>query len=71
MKTMNGLAAIALGLALATGALGCEKKGPLEKAGEKVDAAVDDITHPGEGPVEEAARKAGEKVDEVKEDLSE
>lgn len=70
MKPMNGFVAIALALALASGALACENKGPLEKAGEKVDAAVDDITHPGEGPVEEAARKAGEKVDDVKEDLS-
>ena len=70
MKPMNGFVAIALALSLASGALACEEKGPLEKAGEKVDNAVDDITHPGEGPVEEAARKAGEKVDEVKEDLS-
>ena len=69
MKTMNGFVAIALALALASGALACERKGPLEKAGEKVDNAVDDITHPGEGPVEEAARKAGEKVDDVKDDL--
>jgi predicted transcriptional regulator len=35
-----------------------------------VDEAVDDITHPGEGPVEEAARKVGEKVDEVHEDIT-
>jgi predicted small lipoprotein YifL len=70
MKTMNGFVAIAFALALASGALACEKKGPLEKAGEKVDAAVDDITHPGEGPVEEAARKTGEAVDEAKEDLA-
>jgi len=70
MKTMNGFVAIGFALALASGALACEKKSTLQKAGEKVDAAVDDITHPGEGPVEEAARKAGEKVDDVKEDLS-
>jgi hypothetical protein len=35
-----------------------------------VDEVVDDITHPGEGPVEEAGRKLGEKIDEAKEDLT-
>jgi len=69
MKRMNGLVAIAFALAVATGALACGEKGTLEKAGEKVDEVVDDVTHPGEGPFEEAARKTGEKVDEVKEDL--
>ena len=69
MKTLNGFAAIALVLVLSAGALACEKKSTLQKAGEKVDNVVDDVTHPGEGPVEEAARKAGEKVDDVKEDL--
>lgn len=72
MRAMNGFVAIALALALASGALACERdKGALEKAGEKVDTVVDDITHPGEGPVEEAGRKAGEKIDEMKEDLEE
>jgi hypothetical protein len=66
MKPTNGFFAIALALGVASVALACqEEKGPLEKAGEKVDEAVDDITHPGEGPVEEAARKLGEKVDEA------
>jgi hypothetical protein len=66
MKPMKGFFAIALALGVTSGALACqEEKGPLEKAGEKVDEAVDDITHPGEGPVEEAARKLGEKVDEA------
>ena len=71
MRSRNGFVAIALALGLASaGALACDDKGPLEKAGEKIDETVDDVTHPGEGPVEEAARKAGEKVDEVKEDIS-
>ncbi len=72
MQPMNTFLAIALGLALASGTLACEgEKGPLEKAGEKVDNAVDDMTHPGEGPVEEAARKTGEQIDEMKKDLTE
>lgn len=65
MKPMNGFVAIALALCVASGALACHEKGPLEKAGEKVDQAVDDMTHPGEGPVEEAARKTGEKIDDL------
>jgi hypothetical protein len=69
MKQMNVFVAIALALAMASGTLACGEKGTLEKAGEKVDEVVDDVTHPGEGPFEEAARKTGEKVDEVKEDL--
>jgi len=70
MKPMNGLIAIGVALCAASGTLACREEGPLEKAGKKVDEAVDDITHPGEGPVEEAARKAGEKVDEVHEDIT-
>jgi hypothetical protein len=70
MKSMNGFIAISLALALASGTLACgREKGTMEKAGEKLDNAVDDITHPGEGPVEEAGRKLGEKVDDVKKDI--
>jgi len=70
MNPMIRFVAIALAVGVAAGALACEgEKGTLEKAGEKVDEAVDDITHPGEGPLEEAGRKLGEKVDEVKEDI--
>jgi hypothetical protein len=58
-----------LALGVATGGVACQEQVPLEEAGEKMDEAVDDITHPGEGPVEEAARKTGEKVDAMKEDL--
>ncbi len=70
MKPMNTFLAIALGLAVASSTLACEQKGALEEAGEKVDNAIDDITHPGEGPLEEAGRKAGEQIDEMKEGLA-
>ena len=69
MKTKNGFVAVVMALGVASGGLACQEQSSLEKAGEKVDEAVDDITHPGEGSVEEAARKAGEKVDELKDDL--
>lgn len=50
------------------GAPGCERdKGPMEKAGEKIDATVDKITHPNEGAVEKAGRKVDEAVDQVNE----
>jgi hypothetical protein len=51
---------------LALGTTACpEKKGPMEKAGEKIDETVDKMTHPGEGSVEKAGRKAGEAVDDA------
>jgi hypothetical protein len=46
--------------------VGCEREGPVEKAGKKVDQAVEetkDTLNP-EGPVE----KAGKKVDQAVED---
>lgn len=65
MSMSKGFVAIALVLGVAMGSLGCpEKKGPVEKAGEKVDEVIDDITHPNEGPLEEAGRKINEAVNE-------
>jgi hypothetical protein len=51
----------------ATAALGmaaCEKQGPLEKAGEEVDEAVDTIKSGGE---ESTANKLDDAVDEARE----
>lgn len=50
----------------ATAALGlaaCEKQGPLEKAGEEVDEAVDTIKNGGE---ESTATKVDDAVDEAR-----
>jgi hypothetical protein len=60
--------AVALCIAgLALGMTACpEKKGAMEKAGEKIDETVDKMTHPGEGTMEKAGRKAGEAVDDAK-----
>lgn len=62
-------AALALAIvSLALGTTACpEKKGPMEKAGEKIDETVDKLTHPGEGSMERAGRKAGEAVDDAEE----
>lgn len=55
------LGIIALGLSIALAA--CEK-GPAEKAGERVDKAMDALS--GKGPAE----KAGERVDRAMDDLT-
>lgn len=65
---MKRLAFTMMLLTLVFGAPGCERnQGPMEKAGEKIDEAVDEITHPNEGPIEKAGRKLDEAVDDVKE----
>lgn len=54
------LATAALALSMAA----CEKKGPLEQAGEEVDEAVDTIKNGGE---ESTATKVDDAVDEARE----
>lgn len=55
--------------ALALGVTACEKKGPLEKAGEKVDHAADTIRNGGSEPmsdkIQDEADKARDKVDDA------
>ena len=58
------LAVTTLGLVVAVGLAACEK-GPMQKAGEKIDRATDQDKAIGKGPLE----KAGEKVDDVVKDL--
>lgn len=53
-----GMAAAAIGL----GVVSCEKKGPLEKAGEEVDEAVDTIKNDGKEPV---AAKVDDAIDDA------
>lgn len=60
--TGNKLSWIALGLT-ALLAVGCEKKGPVEQAGEEVDEAIDTMKN-GE---ESTATKVDDAVDELKE----
>jgi hypothetical protein len=73
MSTLKKLSLLSAGLLIAAGLFACEQKGPAEKAGEKIDQAVEkaqekieDATKP-EGPMEQA----GKKVDEVVEDTKE
>ena len=53
------LAAMSLGIA------GCEKKGPLEEAGEALDDRIEDARD----EIEDAAEEAAEEVDEAAEDV--
>jgi len=72
MSMTQGFIAVAVVLCVTTGSLGCQReKGTMERAGEKVDEVIDDITHPNEGPLEEAGRKIDEKVEDAKESLEE
>jgi predicted small lipoprotein YifL len=53
-----------LAAALSVGVAGCEKKGPVEQAGEEVDEAVDTIRNGGE---ESTSNKVDDAVDEARE----
>jgi predicted small lipoprotein YifL len=55
---------IALAFAMSLGLAACEKKGPVEQAGEEVDEAIDTIKNGGE---ESTATKVDDAVDELKE----
>ena len=59
------LAVTALGLVVAIGSAACEDKGPLQKAGEKIDRATDQDKAIGKGPLE----KAGKGIDDAAKDL--
>jgi hypothetical protein len=64
MRTVKLLAGVLAPLLLAVTLLaGCED-GPAERAGERIDKAVDKLT--GKGPAE----KAGERIDEAAKELT-
>jgi hypothetical protein len=63
--TRQVLAVTALGFVVAVGSVACEDKGPLQKAGEKIDRVTDQDKVIGKGPLE----KAGKNVDDAAKDL--
>lgn len=65
----SALIAALAGLLLLEG--GCREEGPAEKAGRKVDEAVEKLKHGDEGTLEKAGRKLDEAVDEVGEAIEE
>jgi hyperosmotically inducible protein len=62
---------LALATALALGTVACKEEGPAEKAGRKMDEAVEKLRHGGEGAVEKAGRQMDEAVEEAGDDLDE
>lgn len=58
---------LALALAGLVGAPGCREEGVAEKAGRKLDEAVDKLEHPNEGALEKLGRKTDEALDDAKE----
>jgi predicted small lipoprotein YifL len=64
-RSCIALVAVVMGLGLAA----CEKKGPLEKAGEEVDEAVNTLKNGGKettaDKIDDAVDKAGEKIEKA------
>jgi hypothetical protein len=50
-------------------ALGCREEGAVEKAGRKLDEAIDELANPREGALEQLGRKTDEAIEDVKEKL--
>jgi predicted small lipoprotein YifL len=69
---VKSLWAIAAAAALSIGVAACEKKGPLEQAGEEVDEAVDTMKRGGEesteNKVDDAMDEARDAADELREE---
>jgi len=61
MRGKNVALVLLLGGLLGTGLVACEKKGPAERAGEKIDDAAQQV--------KEGAEKAADKVEDAAEDL--
>jgi hypothetical protein len=62
---------LALSAALALGAIACKEEGPAEKAGRKMDEAVEKLRHGGEGSVEKAGRKLDEALEDAGDEIEE
>ena len=56
----------ALGFFVAIGSAACDDKGPMQKAGEKLDRATDQDRVIGKGPVENAGKNIDDAVKDLK-----
>ncbi|MBM4381959.1 MAG: hypothetical protein FJ091_01195 [Deltaproteobacteria bacterium] len=61
--------ALALITSLAIAGAACKEEGPAEKAGRKMDEAVDKLLHPNEGPIERAGREMDDAFDDAKDEI--
>jgi hypothetical protein len=68
MKARNLLPLLVCALAL--GGTACAKKGPLERAGEKVDHAADTIKNGGSEPLSDKAQDEADKARDKLNDAS-
>lgn len=59
--------ALAVGLLVLAGA--CREEGAAEKAGRKLDKALDELRHPNEGPLEKLGRKTDEAIEDARRTL--
>jgi hypothetical protein len=70
LKKSTATTYMGIGLLLSSTILtaGCERKGPVERAGEKIDRAVDDVKDAIDppGPAEKAGKAIDRAVDDVK-----
>jgi len=57
---------VLLACALLTGAVACREEGPAERAGERIDEAVDDVRDRAEEAGEDLDRKMDEVSDEAR-----
>ena len=67
-RLVSAITGVALGLAVTSTCIGCKSEGPAERAGKKLDRAVDkidDAVDP-KGPVEKAGRALDRAVDDAK-----
>ena len=58
--------ALPLGLAVLAVLGACREEGAAEKAGRKIDEAIEELTHPEEGALEKLGRKADEALEDAK-----
>lgn len=67
MSKFKAMSFAALALSASLGLTACEKKGPVEQAGEEVDEAVDTLKNGGQ---ESTSSKVDDAVDEAREGAS-
>jgi hypothetical protein len=65
MRTRLGV--LIAGFVFLLAAPGCREEGPAERAGQRIDEAVEKLRHGDEGAAEEAGRRIDEAVEEMRE----
>jgi hyperosmotically inducible protein len=66
MRRFAWLLGLSLGLAVVAGLGACREEGTAERAGRKIDEAIEQSTDPDEGPLEELGRQTDEALEDAK-----